>query len=154
MTTLPYSQIMWLIITLIKIALLDEAGAQVSSLLLRLMQDTHAFICFRNLKVTLSIGGWTYSQDGHFSFVTDANKRTTFVNSALQLVEDYGLDGIDLDFEYPSSPAEGQGFADLITALRTAFDSYASKKGDSVPYTLTVRNNFLDALMHWINHAL
>lgn len=93
----------------------------------------------RNLKVTLSIGGWTYSQDGHFSFVTDATKRATFVSSALQLVEDYGFDGVDLDFEYPSSTAQGQGLADLFTSLRSAFDSYAAGKGDSTPYLLTVR---------------
>ncbi len=92
----------------------------------------------RNLKITLSVGGWTYSQSGHFSFVTDATKRQTFVNSALQLLEDYGLDGLDLDFEYPSNAAQGQGFADLVTALRSAFDSYAAKKGDTTPYSLTV----------------
>ncbi|KAI0090629.1 glycoside hydrolase superfamily [Irpex rosettiformis] len=98
---------------------------------------THVSAENRNLKITLSVGGWTYSQDGHFSFVTDATKRQTFVNSALQLIEDYGLDGLDLDFEYPSSAAQGQGFADLVTALRSAFDSYATKKGDTVPYSLT-----------------
>ena len=80
----------------------------------------------RNLKVTLSVGGWTYSQSGHFNFVTDATKRTTFVNSAIQLIEDYGFDGLDLDFEYPSSAAQGQGFADLLTSLRSAFDSNAA----------------------------
>jgi chitinase len=95
---------------------------------------------YRNLKVSLSVGGWTYSQDGHFSFVTDATKRATFVSSALQLIEDYGFDGLDLDFEYPSSAAQGQGFADLISSLRSAFDSYAAGKGDTTPYVLTVRD--------------
>ncbi|THH28885.1 hypothetical protein EUX98_g5303 [Antrodiella citrinella] len=91
----------------------------------------------RNLKVTLSIGGWTYSQSGHFSFVTDDTKRATFVSSALQLVEDYGFDGIDIDFEYPSSTAQGQGFASLLTSLRAGFTSYAQSKGDTVPYLIT-----------------
>ena len=91
----------------------------------------------RNLKVTLSVGGWTYSQAGHFSFVTDPNPRATFVNSAVQLISDYGLDGLDLDFEYPSTPAQGQGFADLLTALRTAFDQLAASKGDTTPYILS-----------------
>lgn len=94
--------------------------------------------CRRNLKVSLSVGGWTYSQDGHFSFVTDATKRATFVSSAVQLIEDYGFDGLDLDFEYPSSTAQGQGFADLMTSLRTAFDQLQAKKGDATPYLLTV----------------
>ena len=45
----------------------------------------------------------------------------------------------DLDFEYPSSQAQGQGFADLLTSLRGAFNDLAASNGDSVPYQLTVR---------------
>ncbi|KAG6865811.1 hypothetical protein C0991_011616 [Blastosporella zonata] len=91
----------------------------------------------RNLKLLLSIGGWTYSQSGHFAFVTNTSARATFVSNAIQLVEDYGFDGIDLDFEFPTSAAQGQGFADLLTSLRTAFTALATKKGDKVPYQLT-----------------
>ncbi|KAI0366008.1 hypothetical protein BV20DRAFT_1056021 [Pilatotrama ljubarskyi] len=91
----------------------------------------------RNLKVLLSVGGWTYSQSGHFNFVTDATKRTTFVNSAVSLVENYGFDGIDIDFEYPNSDTLASGFATLLTSLRTAFDNLQKQKGDSVPYQLT-----------------
>ncbi|THH17165.1 hypothetical protein EW146_g3590 [Bondarzewia mesenterica] len=98
---------------------------------------TRAHAIFRNLKVLLSVGGWTYSQAGHFSFVTDSSLRATFVSSAVELIEDYGLDGLDIDFEYPASSVEGQAFADLFTELRTAFDALATKKGDSVPYQLT-----------------
>lgn len=48
----------------------------------------------RNLKVLLSIGGWTYSQENHFDFVTDASLRSAFITSAVQLIEDYGFDGM------------------------------------------------------------
>ncbi|TFK97754.1 glycoside hydrolase superfamily [Pterulicium gracile] len=92
----------------------------------------------RNLKVILSIGGWTYSQAGHFNFVTSASARANFVSSAIQLVKDYGFDGIDVDYEYPSSPALGQGFADLLTATRTALNSLAASNKDTVPYQLSV----------------
>ncbi|KAK0204659.1 glycoside hydrolase family 18 protein [Desarmillaria ectypa] len=91
----------------------------------------------RNLKVILSVGGWTYSQAGHFSFVTSSSSRSTFVSNAVTLIEDYGFDGIDIDFEYPSSSAEGQGFADLLTELRSAFDKLATSKGDATPYQLS-----------------
>ena len=91
------------------------------------------------MKVLLSVGGWTYSQSGHFNFITDAGKRATFVSSAVQLVEDYGFDGIDIDFEFPSTDALASGFASLVSELRSAFDSLAQKKGDSVPYQITVR---------------
>jgi GH18 family chitinase len=48
----------------------------------------------RTIKVLLSIGGWTYSQAGHFDFVTSASARATFVNSSIALMEDNGLDGM------------------------------------------------------------
>jgi chitinase len=43
----------------------------------------------------------------------------------------------DVDYEYPSNSAQGQGFADLLTETRKALDSLASRKGDSTPYLLT-----------------
>ena len=113
----------------------------------------------RNLKVLLSVGGWTYSQSGHFNFVTDASKRANFVSSAVTLIEDYGFDGMyasivladfdfwahigtsDIDFEYPSNDDQATGFASLLAELRSAFDQLASRKGDTVPYTLSVRNS-------------
>ena len=87
----------------------------------------------------LSVGGWTYSQAGHFNFVTDASKRATFVSGAVTLIEDYGFDGIDIDFEYPNSDALASGFASLLTELRTAFTNLQRQKGDATPYLLTVR---------------
>ncbi|KAI0309232.1 glycoside hydrolase family 18 protein [Amylostereum chailletii] len=92
----------------------------------------------RNLKTLLSVGGWTYSQDNHFSFIPDSSKRATFVKDAVQLVSDYAFDGIDIDFEYPANDAQGQGLADLFTELRSAFDDLAKSNGDSVPYQLSV----------------
>ncbi|KZT03657.1 carbohydrate-binding module family 5 protein [Laetiporus sulphureus 93-53] len=91
----------------------------------------------RNLKVLLSVGGYTYSQDGHFSFVTDSGLRANFVTSAVSFVENFGFDGIDIDFEYANTPALAEGFADLLTELRAGFDALATKKGDTVPYQIT-----------------
>jgi chitinase len=126
----------------------------------------------RNLKVLLSIGGWTYSQSGklkfgftncsgeirnsigHFNFVTNPSARATFVTNAVQLVEDYGFDGMyatsvrflktslkldisDIDYEYPANSEQGQGFADLLTELRKGFTALKDKKGDSTPYLIS-----------------
>ena len=92
----------------------------------------------RNLKVLLSVGGYTYSQEGHFNFVTDSSLRAAFVNSSTSYIENFGLDGIDIDFEYANTPELAAGFASLLTEMRSAFDALAEKKGDSTTYQLTV----------------
>ncbi|KAI9456421.1 glycoside hydrolase family 18 and carbohydrate-binding module family 5 protein [Boletus coccyginus] len=94
-------------------------------------------LAHRHLKVLLSIGGWTYSQDGHFAFLTNSDLRGNFVASVVQLVKDYGFDGIDIDFEYPANGAEGQGLLYLMTSIRNAFDDLAIANGDTTPYELT-----------------
>ncbi|KAJ3876901.1 glycosyl hydrolases family 18-domain-containing protein [Lentinula edodes] len=105
----------------------------------------------RSLKVLLSIGGWTYSQEGHFDFVTDATLRANFVTQAVSYIENFGFDGIDLDYEYPANTAQGQGFSDLITELRTAFNNLAAQKGDSTPYELTAAVSANASNYQWLN---
>lgn len=56
----------------------------------------------RHLKVLLSIGGWTYSPALH-PIIVDPKKRERFVHTAVEIMEDVGLDGLDVDYEYPSN---------------------------------------------------
>jgi chitinase len=46
----------------------------------------------RHLKVLLSIGGWTYSPSFH-PVVVNPSFRAKFVQSSIELLEDYGIDG-------------------------------------------------------------
>ncbi|KAG9083488.1 hypothetical protein FRC06_004510 [Ceratobasidium sp. 370] len=91
----------------------------------------------RNLKVILSIGGWTYSQAGHFNFATDPSSRQTFTKTAIQLLEDNGFDGLDIDWEYPTGD-QSTAFVSLLEETRAALDAHAKSKGDMVPYELSV----------------
>ena len=53
-----------------------------------------------NVKMIMSIGGWTYSQN--FSDVARTPEaRSKFVNSCVDFMNRYGFDGIDIDWEYP-----------------------------------------------------
>ncbi|WP_418696688.1 glycosyl hydrolase family 18 protein [Bacteroides sp.] len=57
------------------------------------------------LKVLLSIGGWG---SGRFSEMVANNKyRQAFAKDCQRVVKEFGLDGIDIDWEYPTSSAAG-----------------------------------------------
>ena len=52
-----------------------------------------------DIKIVLSVGGW--GADGFSQAARTEEGRALFAVSAVSLVETYGLDGIDLDWEYP-----------------------------------------------------
>lgn len=82
-----------------------------------------------DLKVLLSIGGWGA---GNFSeMAADETHRKNFCQNCLNAVNKYNLDGIDLDWEYPtssdagisSSPDDTQNFTLLCKDLRDVLGS-------------------------------
>ena len=61
------------------------------------------------LKVMLMVGGWGKKADGFSMMARSLEKRKEFCNSIKSHLDNYGLDGIDIDWEYPTYPAEGNG---------------------------------------------
>jgi len=60
---------------------------------------------FPHLKVMLSIGGWT---SGRFSeMAADPVTRESFAKDCKRIVDEFDIDGIDMDWEYPTSSAAG-----------------------------------------------
>lgn len=73
-----------------------------------------------NVKVFVSVGGWNNGDDSAFeSFAASASGRTTFTNNVISLVNQYGLDGIDIDWEYPNDGASANNYASLMQQLST-----------------------------------
>lgn len=90
----------------------------------------------RHLKVLLSIGGWTYSPSFH-PVVVSPTHRARFVESSIKLLEDYGVDGLDIDYEYPGNE-QAKGYVELLKELRAGLDAHAAKKGSDYKFLLTV----------------
>ena len=80
-----------------------------------------------DLKVLLAVGGWGA---GNFSeMAADETHRKNFCKNCLAAMEQYNLDGIDLDWEYPtsssagisSSPNDTKNFNLLVADMRELF---------------------------------
>ncbi|MBO5252407.1 MAG: chitinase [Clostridia bacterium] len=79
-----------------------------------------------DLKIVLSVGGW--GAGGFSTMAMTEEGRKAFAASCLEAVEKYGLDGIDIDWEYPcdnsagidSDPRDKENYTLLFKALREA----------------------------------
>ena len=97
-----------------------------------------------NLKVLISIGGWTWSNRFSDAALTDAS-RQKFVKSCidLYLVQYRGtFDGVDIDWEYPvgggltpGRPEDKHNFTLLMEEFRRQMDALAQSSGRT--YLLT-----------------
>ena len=78
------------------------------------------------LRIILAIGGW--GSGGFSEMASTEERRNKFAADCKRIIDKYNIDGIDLDWEYPtvsvaginSSPADTKNFTLLIKAIRKA----------------------------------
>ncbi|XP_070530895.1 probable chitinase 10 isoform X1 [Cardiocondyla obscurior] len=85
----------------------------------------------RGLKVLLALGGWNDSAGDKYSrLVNSPAARKKFIDHAIQFIEKYGFDGLDLDWEYPvcwqvncnkGPDSDKESFAALLRELSAEF---------------------------------
>lgn len=82
-----------------------------------------------DLKIMISIGGWTWSKHFSDAVLTDTST-SNFAKSAVDIVSKYDLDGVDIDWEYPGMigdsnvfrPQDRTGYISLFKNLREKLD--------------------------------
>ena len=114
-----------------------------------------------HVKVVASVGGWGGS-DPFFHIADAAAPRAAFAKSAADFLRAHpAFDGIDIDWEHPTNngaangvqlgaPADGQGYADLMAALRSALDTLSAENGRK--YLVTSAINTDRALVGKVNY--
>ena len=105
-----------------------------------------------HVKVVASVGGWGGS-DPLFHIANDAAARAAFCKSAADFLRTHpAFDGIDIDWEHPTNngaangvqlgaPADGQGYADLAAALRSALDTLTAENGHKYLATAAINTD-------------
>jgi chitinase len=77
----------------------------------------------RHLKVSLSVGGYSWSSN--FATITaTAESRANFTKTAIEHLKNLGLDGIDIDWEFPKDSTEAENYVLLLKEMRVALDDY------------------------------
>ncbi|UOB16797.1 glycosyl hydrolase family 18 protein [Abyssalbus ytuae] len=75
----------------------------------------------QNVKVLIAVGGWMDGNDSAFTtMAASASTRTNFVNNLVNFVNQYNLDGVDMDWEYPREGSEPQNYELLMQELGQA----------------------------------
>lgn len=106
-----------------------------------------------HLKTLIAIGGWTLS-DLFTDIALTPESRVKFAISAVNFMEKYDFNGIDIDWEYPcgggiakSRPEDKQNFTLLIAEIRNQLNELEKKTGQK--YLLTVAAPAGDQLNHY-----
>ncbi|KAJ2321783.1 hypothetical protein IWW52_000521 [Coemansia sp. RSA 2704] len=108
----------------------------------QVVSDLHS----KGTKVLMSVGGWTGSN--YFSTILKSDSTSnTLIQSMVDYVKQYDLDGIDIDWEYPGRLGDNCNVFDVandtpnylkfLQALRKAFDSAFGERKKLI--TLAVR---------------
>jgi len=102
-----------------------------------------------DLKLLVSVGGW--GAGGFSDAALTKKSRTIFSKSAVEMIETYNLDGIDIDWEFPGQPGPGitfrpedkQNFTLMLNSMRTHLDSLSKVRDrtDKERYLLTIASN-------------
>ncbi|UJR35173.1 hypothetical protein I4U23_027940 [Adineta vaga] len=88
-----------------------------------------------DLRVLLSVGGWTHASRGFNEVSKTAANIKTFVKNSVKFLRDNKFDGLDLDWEYPGAKDQGAephsktGYTKLVKKLSRVFAREAERTG-------------------------
>ncbi|OSS48448.1 hypothetical protein B5807_07891 [Epicoccum nigrum] len=91
----------------------------------------------RNLKTSLSVGGWSFRENFKTALASNAT-RYRFAESSLELISDLGLDGLDIDWEYPEDSTDAKNLVETVRLCRTLFDDYAEKYANGYHFDIKI----------------
>ncbi|KAK7091103.1 chitinase-3-like protein 1 [Littorina saxatilis] len=87
----------------------------------------------RNLKVLLAIGGWLIGSKPFLPVIKSQHSISTFARNVVKFLRAHGMDGMDMDWEFPgvrgSTPADKPKFTMLLQKIQDEFKKEAARTG-------------------------
>jgi chitinase len=90
-----------------------------------------------DLKILISIGGWSWSENFSNAVLTDTSRRA-FAISSVAIMKKHNLDGVDIDWEYPGMkgeegnvyrPEDKQNYTLMFQAIREELTKLQQETG-------------------------
>jgi chitinase len=103
-----------------------------------------------DIEVFVSVGGWTFSDNGtatqpvYGEIAASAANRQLFADNVVHFLKQYGFDGLDIDWEYPGAgdrggnPEDTANYVLLLQTLRETFDA----SGNDFSLTFTAPSSY------------
>ena len=111
----------------------NGVGLEIPSGSISLVQKFVAYKAgYPELKVKFQMGGWGKNADGWSQMAKDDAKRKAFIDECVAITNQYGTDGFDIDWEYPTyaakdgeyvngaDPSDWTNFITLLKEMREA----------------------------------
>ncbi|KAM5484998.1 putative chitinase [Microsporum audouinii] len=118
-----------------------------------------------SIKIWVAVGGWAFNDPGATASIfsdlaASESKQEIFFNSVVKMMNTFGFDGIDIDWEYPvdkdrgGRPEDFKNFVSFIKNLKTRISADSQTRGVS----LTLPSNLqhfdivgLEKYVDWFN---
>jgi GH18 family chitinase len=111
-----------------------------------------------NVKVGLSVGGWSYNDElleGTFVLATNTDEKCKLLaDNILKCIDDYGFDGVDMDWEYPREGISTKQYEYFMTFLRqglTMRNKYLTAAVVGNGSTAYGQSDYILDMLDWIN---
>ena len=96
----------------------------------------------RHVKVLLSVGGYAWSNDEKmFDGAVGEAFRANFAQTSVHLMQTWGFDGLDIDWEYPNEKYDA--FVDLLKATRNELTRFERGHHSGYHFPLTIATGAL-----------
>ncbi|KAK3317504.1 hypothetical protein B0T19DRAFT_469185 [Cercophora scortea] len=118
------------------------------------------------LQTWLSIGGWSFNDPGptattFSTLVGSSSAQSAFFSSLISFMQTYGFDGVDIDWEYPTTPdrsgtaADFSNFPNFMAALKGQLNPHGYGLSMTLPSSYWYMRGFdivsLEASVDWFN---